>query len=472
MFRRINIFALFLFSIGVAQAQYISEVLSYTPAPGQFINSAPWGTPHSAQSIVGGVSGSLSLGAFGGSVVFRFEEAIENHPDNPFGIDFTIFGNPMAQWSEPGVVSVMEDVNGNGAADDTWYELAGSDHHFSSTKRNYSVSYVNPNLDVAADVPWENQDGEQGIIRANSVHIQPYYPLPDSFPTVGSETLTLTGTHLEGAVDVDHPPLLISARRTFGYADNQLRGSAPYTLPDNPYTAELENSGGDAFDISWAVDEKGEYMELELIHFIKVQSAILHQGGFLGEVSTEITGAVDVAPASGTTGNSAQLVIKDLPSEMDTSSVMMEAFLFSFGKPVEGKTIRWTCSEDWAVVDEDQRLTMTGTGPLTISATVDEEPQLSASVSTTIIHNLSTAIQEWTGMSKPRLYPNPAGEKFYILGVENIPLTLFDASGRMIKQIPNYRLGMEISTGDMLPGIYMIRLGKNNAGAWLRLMKL
>ena len=87
---------------------------------------------------MGGINGSLSLGAFGGSVVFRFEEAVENHPDNPFGVDFTIFGNPMAQWSEPGVVLVMEDENGNGLADDTWYELAGSDHHFSSTKRNFS----------------------------------------------------------------------------------------------------------------------------------------------------------------------------------------------------------------------------------------------------------------------------------------------------------------------------------------------
>ena len=83
----------------------------------------------------------------------------------------------------------------------------------------------------------------------------------------------------------------------------RFRGSAPYTLPDNPYTAEVENSGGDAFDISWAVDEEGDYVELERIHFIKVQSGILHQGGFLGEVSTEITGAVDVAPAPGTKGS-------------------------------------------------------------------------------------------------------------------------------------------------------------------------
>ncbi len=227
-----------------AEAQYISEVLSYTPAPGQFINSAPWGTPLSARSIVGGVNGSLSLGAFGGSVVFCFEEAVENHPDNPFGVDFTIFGNPMEQWSEPGVVFVMEDENGNGIADDTWYEIAGSDHFFSSTKRDYNVTYFDPDQSVAADVPWEDQEGNRGFIRANSVHLQPYYPLNDSFPSVTADAATYTGTRLEGAVDVNHPPILISARRAFGYADNQGRGSAPYTLPDNPYTEGSGEFGG------------------------------------------------------------------------------------------------------------------------------------------------------------------------------------------------------------------------------------
>ena len=71
MFRRILIFALGLLTVCGAEAQYISEVLEYTPAPGQFINSAPWGVPQSARSLVGGVNGSMSLGAFGGTVVFR-----------------------------------------------------------------------------------------------------------------------------------------------------------------------------------------------------------------------------------------------------------------------------------------------------------------------------------------------------------------------------------------------------------------
>lgn len=458
-------------SFGVVRAQYISEVLSYTPAPGQFINSAPWGTPGSAQSIVGGVSGSLCLGAFGGSVVFRFESAIENHPDNPYGVDFTIFGNPMAQWSEPGVVFVMEDENGNGEADDTWYELAGSDHFFSSTRRNFSTTYFNPDQSEAADVPWETQEGKEGFIRANSVHLQAYYPLPDSFPGIGTDETIYTGTLLEGAVDVDHPPLLISGRRAFGYADNQVRGSAPYTLPDNPYTAEVENSGGDAFDIDWAIDNEGSYVELERIHFVKVQSGILHEGGFLGEVSTEITGAVDVAPAPGIHGNTVQLVIKDLPPEMDATPMLMEAFLFHYGSPVEGSSIRWTCSEEWARVDEENHLRMTGSGPLTISARVDEEPQLEASVSTLVSMDLTSSTGTASDLSRPVIFPNPAGESFRVYGVDGVRLTLYDVSGHMLKNVAYYREGMMLACDNLLPGIYMLKLGDEKSSSCIRLLK-
>ena len=166
------------------QAQYISEVLEYKPAPGQFINSSPWGIPNSANSLIGGVTGSMSLGAFGGYVIFKFANPVENHPDNPFGVDFTIFGNPLDEWSEQGIVSVMKDENENGLPDDTWYELAGSEYFFSSTIKNYEVNYTNPNQASAADVPWTDNQGDSGAVLANGFHTQPYYPLADSFPEV------------------------------------------------------------------------------------------------------------------------------------------------------------------------------------------------------------------------------------------------------------------------------------------------
>ena len=97
-------------------AQYIHEILEYRPAPGQHINGTA-GTPDAAQSIIGTTTGLVTLGAFGGYVTFRFASPLANNPDNLYGIDFTIFGNSVGQWSEPGIVSVMHDLNGNGIAE-------------------------------------------------------------------------------------------------------------------------------------------------------------------------------------------------------------------------------------------------------------------------------------------------------------------------------------------------------------------
>lgn len=271
-FRYIGTVILLILSFAKILAQYISEVIEYTPAPGQFTNTIPWGSPSTSTSIVGNVNGTICLGAFGGYVIFRFENPVENHPDNPYGVDFTVFGNPLIHWSEPGIVWVMKDQNGNRQPDDIWYELAGSDYHFSSSMRDYRVTYTNPAEPIATDVTWVDNAGNSGAILANSIHNQPYYPDHDSFPTIPVDAYTLEGSTIKAVVNSGSGPGILSIRRSFGYADNQLRGSPPYTTPDNPYTDELENSGGDAFDIGWAVDSAGDYVELDKIHFVKVQN--------------------------------------------------------------------------------------------------------------------------------------------------------------------------------------------------------
>ena len=452
-------------------AQYINKVLDYTPAPGQHINSAPWGDDVSASTIIGGVNGTLCLGAFGGSVVFSFAQPVENHPDNPFGVDFTIFGNPLPDWSEPGVVWVMKDENENGEADDTWYQLAGSDYYFSSTLHSYRVSYTNPGGTEAMDVNWTDHLGNRGFIKANSVHTQSYYPQPSIFPDIHEENYELSGTLIRGAVDVDHPPVNISLLRAFGYADNQLRGSDAHTVPDNPYTPEVEHSGGDAFDISWAVDADGFEVHLDQIHFVKVQNGMLHQGGWLGEVSTEITGAVDVAPNPDLTGDMDMLVIKDLPAELDTVASQLEIFLFHMGKPLELPDLSWTSSEPWAEVDAYHLLTVNGTGALTLTATVPGSPKLQASVSTLVVPSVSTSLGILRSAEEIRLYPNPAREVFFISGVEEQDLTLFDLSGKIIRQLKGYRAEGEIDIRDLQRGVYLLRIGDGSSSPWLKLLK-
>ena len=471
MSRKISAVLICVLGILSAEAQYISRVMDYHPAPGQYINSAPWGDDGSASSLPGGVNGTLCLGAFGGSVVFSFANPVENHPDNPFGIDFTIFGNPLPDWSEPGVVWVMKDENGNGAADDTWYQLAGSDYYFSTTMHDFQVSYTNPGGTGAQDVSWKDELGNQGIIKANSAHTQSYYPQSGYFPNIPADEYQLTGTLIRGAVDVEHPPVNVSLLRAFGYADNQLRGSEPYTVPDNPYTPEVEHSGGDAFDIDWAVDQDGIEVLLDLIHFVKVQNGVLHQGGWLGEVSTEITGAVDVAPNPGISGNLDRLVIRDLPFELDAVAYELELFLFHRGKPLALPQISWTTSESWAVIDENHQLTLNGTGVLSLTATVVGNPLIQASASTLVVQSVTSDLEDMRAATEPGLYPNPVRDAFRISGVEGKNLTLLDLSGKAIRSVKDYQAESVIDIPALQPGMYLIRIGEGQSVRWLKLLK-
>jgi hypothetical protein len=377
------------------EAQYISEVLEYKPAPGQFINASPWGVPASTSSLVGTLTGSMSLGAYGGYVIFKFSNPVENHPDNPYGIDFVIYGNPLKNlsnpkinnnvtWSEPGIVSVMKDKNANGLPDDTWYELAGSDYFFSTTLKKYSVTYTNPNDTVAKDVPWTDKYGGNGNIKANAFHLQPYYPLGVSFPEVGQTSYILSGTRLQNNVDTSNPSFVIAPGRPWGYADNNLR--ATYNgLPDNPYTDNIEEgSGGDAFDIHWAVDTNGIYVDLDQVHFIRVQNGILANAGWLGESSTEITGAFDIAPNTSVSGETDFIHIRELPDTIYTNMFPVEVFAYHKGRWQKDRIINWNFNNDGVSINTENIIFTDTTGDITITAALADKPGIKADVKTYI----------------------------------------------------------------------------------------
>ncbi len=436
-------------------AQYIDEVIEYTPAPGQHINTAT-GSPHAAGTVCGDNDEMVNLGAFGGYLVFRFEEPVYNDPDNPYGVDFTIFGNPLSEWSEPGIVSVMKDENGNGLPDDTWYELAGSDHYFSSTVSDYRVTYENPGRPVATDIPWFDNLGNTGYIYANSYYSQPYYPSADSFPSVDRDSYTLGGTMIRAVTDKDGTAGYRSYPRAFGYADNLPRGEPPWDIPDNPYTREVENSGGDAFDISWARDEEGLYVDLDTVHFIRVHNAVMAGAGALGELSTEIRGAVDVSPAAGITGLTDMIVIKDLPPAIDSSAYQLEVFVFHKGRPVTGRTVVWTCSMEDAEVDEDNILRVSSAGEISITASLAGDPDITVTVST-VISTAAVALPAVYEADEISLYPNPAGERIRIRGVQDAGIRIFSTGGRLQAEKDGYS-GGDISTGMLPAGIYIVRI--------------
>lgn len=82
----------------------------------------------------------VSLGGFGGYIVVGFDHSI----DASGGYDLAIVGNSFEGSSEPGIVWVMQDENGDGLPNDTWYELKGSETGKAETLQDYAVTYYRP----------------------------------------------------------------------------------------------------------------------------------------------------------------------------------------------------------------------------------------------------------------------------------------------------------------------------------------
>ena len=463
-----------------AQYKFVSEVLNYKPAPGQFINTTAWGVNESAQSIIGTVNGHVSLGAYGGYIVFKFEEPVKNDADNPYGIDFTIFGNPIVSnvynrvtWAEPGVVWVMKDTNGNGKADDTWYELAGSDHYFSSTIKNYTVTYTNPNQEQATNVKWQDNQGQSGIVEANSFHTQPYYPLAENFPEINQTSYSLSGTYIKDNINRNEPGYIMADKHGFGYADNQARNtsSRKYNIPDNPYTPfEIEGAGGDAFDISWAIDENGNQISLNQVDFIKVQNANLAMAGWLGEMSTEICGAVDVDPIPGFEEGTRQcIVIKDLPATLKAYSYPIEVLCFKDGFPISGRDINWQLSESWATI-KNNKLFVEESGDLEITANLANNTDISYTIRTKVDLDGVTPV-ETAEKDKLYIFPNPTQKYLYINGAHNSGIEIFDLSGIMVYQQATYNTGEKVDISLLPQGVYLIKIKENNAQNTFKIIK-
>ncbi|MBT1689084.1 T9SS type A sorting domain-containing protein [Dawidia soli] len=375
-----------------AQSPYISRVVEYFPAPGQFTNTAAWGTPAKAQSLIGGLAGGISLGGFGGYIVVGFDHRIDNHPDNPYGVDFTVFGNPLATaqnfviWSEPGAVSVMKDENGNGLADDTWYELAGSDYYFSSTVRNYQITYTNPKQVNAADVPWADNQGRVGYILKNDYHFQPYYPQAAPFPGVDQRQITFAGNKIKGYVDRSDPSYIQAYKRGFGYADNALAAPGSHVVPDNPYTPAIEGAGGDAFDIDWAIDANGDHIHLDGIDFIRIYTAQNDDAGWLGEVSTEIRGIADVAPDIRIQGELDQVVMADIPRKVrENMQIPLEAYAFHKGILQADAAIIFSVDKDAVAGIDPGMLVTKGSGRVTITAALKANPAVKTQTTIDIV---------------------------------------------------------------------------------------
>lgn len=262
-----------------------THVYEYTPAPGQFINenftcnTAAEASAYALDRLQKGMY--VSLGGFGGYITVGFDHSISCSG----GYDFSIDGNSFDSSSEPGIVWVMQDENGDGLPNDTWYELLGSDTANPETIHGYAVTYTRPG--TASPVQWTDNEGNRGEIDyLGQFHKQStYYPL-----WVKEDKYTLRGTRLkERNYDASgqgnnwiQPPY------DWGYADN-------YSSVDRfmDFMTMKPEGKRNHFKISNAIDFKGSHIDLEYIDFIKVQTGCNTKSGWLGENSTEVLGFND-----------------------------------------------------------------------------------------------------------------------------------------------------------------------------------
>lgn len=258
---------------------YISKVYDFLPANGQFVNDLPKYTEGDTKAdmlkkvntaLVGEKPSMISLGGFGGYVVFGFDHTVENRP----GLrDLRILGNAFENNAEPGIIMVSYDVNGNGLPDDPWFEIRGSE--YDKAVKNYTFTMYNPDKadwEVTDEnhIKWEDSLGESGFISKNAFHKQPYFP-----QWIDAEKISFRGNRLPNNAVQDGIWKLPAFE--FGYADN------------------VSNSDDEsAIDIDWAVDANGEFVHLPGIDFVKVYTGQFQDAGWLGETSSEVAGAIDL----------------------------------------------------------------------------------------------------------------------------------------------------------------------------------
>ena len=266
----------------VGNSIYSNQVYEFLPAPGQFVNETNTAgfngeNTHEAACTYAqkrlDKESYVSLGGWGGYIVVGFDHSIENKG----GYDFSIKGNAFDSSNEPGIVWVMQDVNGNNIPDDEWYELKGSEYGKSETIQDYAVTYFRPA--GYSNTPWQDNKGNSGVIdRLGNYHPQEfYYPL-----WIKADSYTLYGTCLKARTE-QNPMTGMWSNNPFdwGYADN-IGDDMP--TKDNPSAAAL----GNYFKISDAVNIDGTPANLTHIDFIKVQTGVNAKAGWLGENSTEV----------------------------------------------------------------------------------------------------------------------------------------------------------------------------------------
>lgn len=258
-------------------------VLSYDPAPGQFVNEMPQYTDGAtaaqmtqrAQQYLD-KGWMVSLGAWGGSITLRLDRPIEVSADG--SAEMRVEGNAFingqvdGQWygaAEPGIIEVMTDTNHNGLPDDGPWCLVPP----GAETKKVTVTYTrhNPADNDLRFIHWQCSDGTEGYLtRFATIHSHEFF---GAWLPASQTTFTVTGLRLP---DNGRPDTVPGQFRLFAY-DNTA----------DSYPASMAQSG---IRLSTAQLPDGTPARMQRVHFVRITTGVLQCNGALGEVSTEVGG--------------------------------------------------------------------------------------------------------------------------------------------------------------------------------------
>ncbi len=259
---------------------YITKVFDYKYGPGQHasIISADWngsdfiGQPWTGSKIY------TSLGGWGGYIIAGFDHPI----NNTTGKDFGVFTQP-GPGSEPAVISVMSDVNNDGIPNDgDWLEIKGSEYSNPETIHNYQVTYLKPTIN--GNVTWNDNLGHHGEL----------------IPGFGSTSWWWSGYGTKAEVVFTGEKLPNAYQNTSNNSgqENWALRAGLFSFGYGECYSNLDYNAAlkaNLFDLSDCVDKNGHSVTVTNISFIKVQSGVFQIAGWLNEISTEVSGAVDLS---------------------------------------------------------------------------------------------------------------------------------------------------------------------------------
>jgi len=259
---------------------FITTVFRYVYAPGQHAANV---LPADSANFTGNPSETNStvfLGGFGGYIEAGFDHNVINH-DGP---DFEVFAMKSSA-PEPAVVYVMQDTNGDGKPNEIWYQLKGS--QYENSKHAYWVRYYKAKSGDS-NISWLDSEGVRGELKSGygATNTSGWW-----WPATITDSITFYGTRLPDSYENTGAGeaqfwAVPAGKFEWGYAEN------------NSGTDYDKENGSNKLDISNAVDPQGNSVSLSHIRFIKIQSAVFQQAGWLNEVSPEVTGAKEIKSTS------------------------------------------------------------------------------------------------------------------------------------------------------------------------------